>query len=169
VSRSRSTSDQSQGGERRTEATNRKIVSYLCDDEAEAAGSGYRTSSLLERGDRPLFDSIMREYPISTLLVWKTKEKVKHRARLSSATSLTDYVPDHPLEADGARRPAAPAETYIGLKGSEGRAVLDISSGSKSAPKTFVTGSEHDCSGMALGALRTSYSRTNAARRDLNS
>ena len=26
-----------------------------------------------------LFDSIMREYPISTLLVWKTKEEVKHR------------------------------------------------------------------------------------------
>ena len=26
-----------------------------------------------------LFDSIMREYPISTLLVWRTPEKVKHR------------------------------------------------------------------------------------------
>lgn len=26
-----------------------------------------------------LFDSIMREYPISTLLVWRTREKVKHR------------------------------------------------------------------------------------------
>ena len=26
-----------------------------------------------------LFDSIMREYPISTLLVWRTKAAVKHR------------------------------------------------------------------------------------------
>ena len=30
-----------------------------------------------------LFDSIMREYPISTLLVWRTREPIKHRRFIS--------------------------------------------------------------------------------------
>src|SRR5688500_18451790 len=61
----------------------RNIVYYLNDEEAE--GGGFWLPNI----QRPfvwsedqivrLFDSIMREYPIGTLLVWKTKELVKHR------------------------------------------------------------------------------------------
>ena len=58
----------------------RKIVSYLNDDEAE--GGGFWLPNIQrpfvwgEEQIGRLFDSIMREYPISTLLVWKTREAV---------------------------------------------------------------------------------------------
>jgi hypothetical protein len=74
-----------------------------------------------------LFDSIMREYPISTLLVWRTKEKIKHRKFIDtyrSAQHLSDYfVPDNEyvknLVLDGQQRCQS---LYIGLRGSyEGR------------------------------------------------
>src|SRR5690606_34742091 len=61
----------------------RKIVSYLNNDEAE--GGGFWLPNIQRpfvwREDQigRLFDSIMREYPISTLLIWKTKSPVKHR------------------------------------------------------------------------------------------
>ena len=45
-----------------------------------------------------LFDSIMRQYPISTLLVWKTKASVRRREFIKNyhdEPNLTDfYVPD---------------------------------------------------------------------------
>jgi len=45
-----------------------------------------------------LFDSIMREYPISTLLVWKTNSEIKRRKFIDcykSGLKLTDfYVPE---------------------------------------------------------------------------
>ncbi|MBK6865161.1 MAG: DUF262 domain-containing protein [Ideonella sp.] len=56
----------------------RKIVSYLNDDEADGGGfwlpNIQRPFVWNEDQIARLFDSIMREYPISTLLVWKTKE-----------------------------------------------------------------------------------------------
>ena len=81
----------------------RKIVSYLNDDESE--GGGFWLPNI----QRPfvwgedqmtrLFDSIMRQYPISTLLVWKTKEPVKHRKFIDlyhHDIKLSDYyVPDN--------------------------------------------------------------------------
>lgn len=89
-----------------------------------------------------LFDSIMREYPISTLLVWRTKESVKHRKFIDvyrSALPLSSYfVPDHDgvknLVLDGQQRTQS---LFIGLRGSyEGRELyLDMLSGEAKAPE----------------------------------
>lgn len=59
-------------------------MSYLNDDEAEGGGfwlpNIQRPFVWSEEQMARLFDSIIREYPVpSTLLVWKTKETVKHR------------------------------------------------------------------------------------------
>ena len=58
----------------------RKIVKYLNDDEAEGGGfwlpNIQRPFVWSEEQIARLFDSIMREYPISTLLVWKTRTHV---------------------------------------------------------------------------------------------
>ncbi len=88
-----------------------------------------------------LFDSIMREYPISTLLVWRTKEKIKHRKFIDNYRSgqhLSDYfVPDNEyvknLVLDGQQRSQS---LFIGLCGSyEGRELhFDILSGDPVAP-----------------------------------
>jgi uncharacterized protein with ParB-like and HNH nuclease domain len=103
----------------------RKIVSYL--DDLEAEGGGFWLPNI----QRPfvwnedqiarLFDSIMREYPISTLLAWKTKEPVKHRKFIDiyrKDIKLTDfYVADHRrsklLVLDGQQRLQS---LFIGLK-----------------------------------------------------
>jgi uncharacterized protein with ParB-like and HNH nuclease domain len=90
-----------------------------------------------------LFDSILRQYPISTLLVWKTNSSIKcrkfidnfrpeHRDHLS-----TFFVPENSkrkcLVLDGQQRLQS---LFIGLKGSyEGRELyLDILSGQIAAP-----------------------------------
>ncbi len=88
-----------------------------------------------------LFDSIMREYPISTLLIWKTRSEVRHRKFIDNYHSklrLVDfYVPENGnrkcLVLDGQQRLQS---LYIGLCGSyEGRELyLDILSGEVSAP-----------------------------------
>lgn len=74
-----------------------------------------------------LFDSIMREYPISTLLVWRTKSQVRRRKFIDNYRQnikLTDfYVPQDSktklLVLDGQQRLQS---LYIGLRGSyEGR------------------------------------------------
>lgn len=122
----------------------RKIVSYLND--AESEGGGFWLPNI----QRPfvwspeqitrLFDSIMREYPISTLLVWKTKEPVKHRRFIDNyhrQIKLTDfYVPEHRrskmMVLDGQQRLQS---LFIGLRGSyEGKELyLDITSGQADA------------------------------------
>ncbi len=88
-----------------------------------------------------LFDSILREYPISTLLIWKTKAKARHRRFIDNYRSglrLTDfYVPENDkkkcLVLDGQQRLQS---LFIGLCGSyEGRELyLDILSGEIAAP-----------------------------------
>jgi len=88
-----------------------------------------------------LFDSILREYPISTLLIWKTRAKVRHRRFIDNYRSglrLTDfYVPENDkkkcLVLDGQQRLQS---LFIGLCGSyEGRELyLDILSGEIAAP-----------------------------------
>lgn len=70
-----------------------------------------------------LFDSLMREYPISTLLVWKTTSPIRRRKFIDnyhSGLHLSDfYVPEDSgvkmLVLDGQQRLQA---LYIGLKGS---------------------------------------------------
>ena len=90
-----------------------------------------------------LFDSIMREYPISTLLVWKTKSAIRRRKFIDNfkremLTHLSEfYVPEDDkkkcLVLDGQQRLQS---LYIGLMGSyEGRELfLDILSGEIAAP-----------------------------------
>ncbi len=123
----------------------RKIVNYLNDEQAEGGGfwlpNIQRPFVWSEEQIAKLFDSIMREYPISTLLVWKTKEPVKHRKFIDlykHDIKLSSYfVPDHSrakmMVLDGQQRLQS---LFIGLKGSyEGKELyFDVMSGSVAAP-----------------------------------
>jgi hypothetical protein len=124
----------------------RKIVSYLNDDEAEGGGfwlpNIQRPFVWNEDQIARLFDSVMREYPISTLLVWKTKEQVKHRKFIDNFLpdlKLTSfYVPDNTrskmMVLDGQQRLQS---LFIGLRGSYfGRELyFDVLSGVVAAPE----------------------------------
>lgn len=89
-----------------------------------------------------LFDSIMREYPISTLLVWRTREKVKHRkfiADWKDSLKVSDaYVMENAdakgMVLDGQQRLQS---LIIGLAGSyNGRELhFDVLSGAKASPE----------------------------------
>ncbi len=88
-----------------------------------------------------LFDSILREYPISTLLIWKTTSDIRRRKFIDnwkSSLRLTDfYVPEDTkrkcLVLDGQQRLQS---LFIGLCGSfEGKELhFDILSGQVAAP-----------------------------------
>ncbi len=88
-----------------------------------------------------LFDSILREYPISTLLVWKTTSGLRRRKFIDNwknSLRLSDfYVPEDDkkknMVLDGQQRLQS---LFIGLRGSfEGRELhLDILSGEISSP-----------------------------------
>lgn len=124
----------------------RKLVSYLNNEESEWGGfwlpNIQRPFVWSEEQMSRLFDSIMREYPISTLLVWKTKEAVKHRRFIDlyhTNVKLTDYyMPDNQhakmMVLDGQQRLQT---LFIGLKGSYAGSELyfDVLSGQKAAPE----------------------------------
>lgn len=124
----------------------RKIVSYLNDDEAEGGGfwlpNIQRPFVWNEDQIARLFDSIMREYPIGTLLVWKTKEPLKHRKFIDNILPdlklTTFYVPDNTrskmMVLDGQQRLQS---LCIGLAGSYlGRELyFDALSGAMAAPE----------------------------------
>lgn len=90
-----------------------------------------------------LFDSILRQYPISTLLIWKTKDKVRRRKFIDnfkeqyrqhlSDFKVTDDDKKKCLVLDGQQRLQS---LFIGLRGSyDGKELyLDILSGQLSAP-----------------------------------
>jgi len=88
-----------------------------------------------------LFDSILREYPISTLLIWVTNSEIRRRKFIDNwkrTLRLTDfYIPSDKkkkcLVLDGQQRLQS---LFIGLKGSyEGREMFfDILSGEVAAP-----------------------------------
>lgn len=90
-----------------------------------------------------LFDSILREYPISTLLVWKTTSRIRRRKFIDNFRPVdrnhlsSFFVPDDDkkksLVLDGQQRLQS---LFIGLKGSyDGRELfLDILSGEVAAP-----------------------------------
>lgn len=88
-----------------------------------------------------LFDSIMREYPISTLLVWKTKSPIRHRKFIDHyrrSLKLSDfYVAENEnqklLVLDGQQRLQS---LFIGLRGSYERKELyfNVLSGDLAAP-----------------------------------
>ena len=89
-----------------------------------------------------LFDSIMREYPISTLLVWRTKSEVKHREFVADWTDdfkvSSAYVSSNEDEKgmvlDGQQRLQS---LIIGIKGSYNKKELhfDLLSGKASSPE----------------------------------
>jgi len=126
----------------------RRIVSCLNDDEAEGGGfwlpNIQRPFVSNEAQIERLFDSIMREYPISTLLVWKTRELVKHRKFIDNFhhdLKLTHfYVPDNTrskmMVLDGQQRLQS---LFIGLRGSylglERELYFDVLSGVTAAPE----------------------------------
>lgn len=89
-----------------------------------------------------LFDSIMREYPISTLLVWRTKASIKHRKFIDQwwyDTKVSDaYVMQNEyakgMVLDGQQRLQS---LFIGLRGSyDGRELhFNLLSGEASLPE----------------------------------
>ncbi len=128
----------------RTE-TIRKMVSYLNNEEKDG---GFWLPNIQrpfvwgEEQIERLFDSIMREYPISTLLIWKSKSSIRRRKFIDnykSTIKLTNYyVPTDEkskmLVLDGQQRLQS---LFIGLKGSfEGKELyFDILSGELAAPE----------------------------------
>jgi Protein of unknown function DUF262 len=126
----------------------RKIVSYLNDEESEGGGfwlpNIQRPFVWSEDQIARLFDSIMREYPIGALLVWKTKETVKHRKFIDNYhrdIKLTDfYQPENRhskmLVLDGQQRLQS---LFIGMRGSysdtDRELYFDVLSGDLVAPE----------------------------------
>jgi len=125
--------------------TIRRMVDYLNNEEKDG---GYWLPNIQRRfvwhedQIERLFDSIMREYPISTLLAWKTRSFIRHRKFIDhyhSDLNLADfYVPEHEgvksLILDGQQRLQS---LFIGLKGSYNRRELffDVLSGDLVAPE----------------------------------
>lgn len=119
--------------------TIRRMVGYLNNEEKDGGfwlPNIQRPFVWREEQIERLFDSILREYPISTLLVWKTKSSIKRRSFINNYRSkkkLSDYyVPADTktkmLVLDGQQRLQS---LFIGLKGSyEGKELyFDILSG----------------------------------------
>jgi hypothetical protein len=124
--------------------TIRKIVRYLNNPEKDGGfwlPNIQRPFVWKEEQMERLFDSIMREYPISTLLVWKTTAVVRRRKFIDNyrpSLKLSDfYVPDDNksklLVLDGQQRLQS---LFIGLCGSyEGRELyFDVLSGELREP-----------------------------------
>jgi uncharacterized protein with ParB-like and HNH nuclease domain len=124
----------------------RKIASYLNNPDEEGGfwlPNIQRAFVWSEEQICKLFDSILRQYPISTLLIWKTKAPVRRRKFIDNFKEehrlhLRDFrVPDDKkkkcLVLDGQQRLQS---LFIGLRGSyDGKELyLDILSGEVAAP-----------------------------------
>jgi len=125
--------------------TIRKMVTYLNNEEKYGGfwlPNIQRPFVWSEEQIERLFDSIMREYPISTLLVWRTNSKIKCRKFIDhykQSLRLFDfYVPENDrnklLVLDGQQRLQA---MFIGLKGSYEKKELffNVLSGDLAAPE----------------------------------
>lgn len=125
--------------------TFRKCVNYL-NNESENGGfwlpNIQRAFVWKEEQIERLFDSILREYPIGTLLVWKNKNKVKKRKFIDNyhdGLKLTDFYhttddKQKNLVLDGQQRLQS---LFIALKGSyNGKELfINILSGELKAPE----------------------------------
>ena len=127
--------------------TIRKFVTYIND---QSQNGGYWLPNIQrqfvwkEEQIERLYDSILREYPIGSFLIWRTKDKVKCRSFIDiykNDSKVTDfYQPENEKEKqlvlDGQQRLQS---LYIGLKGSYNKKelFLDILSGDLSAPDDF--------------------------------
>ncbi len=124
----------------------RKIVSYLNNPDEDGGlwlPNIQRPFVWSEEQICRLFDSILRQYPISTLLIWKTKMGVRRRKFIDNFREEHRHhlsifkVPDDEkkkcLVLDGQQRLQS---LYIGLRGSyDGKELyLDILSGELAAP-----------------------------------
>ena len=125
--------------------TIRKMVSYLNNDDKDGGfwlPNIQRPFVWNEEQIERLFDSIMREYPISTLLVWRTNSQIKRRKFIDTyrnTLKLTDYyvpIDNKPkmMVLDGQQRLQS---LFIGLKGSYEKKELyfDVLSGDLAAPE----------------------------------
>jgi Protein of unknown function DUF262/Protein of unknown function (DUF1524) len=124
--------------------TIRRMVGYLNNEEKDGGfwlPNIQRPFVWKEEQTERLFDSILREYPISTLLVWKTKSNIKRREFIQNykkKQKLSDFyvLEDSKIKMlvlDGQQRLQS---LFIGLKGSyEGKELyLDILSGDLTQP-----------------------------------
>jgi hypothetical protein len=125
--------------------TIRKMVSYLNNEEKDGGfwlPNIQRPFVWNEDQIERLFDSIMREYPISTLLIWRTNSSIRRRRFIDNykhTLKLTDYyipVDDKQkmMVLDGQQRLQS---LFIGLKGSYEKKELyfDVLSGDLVAPE----------------------------------
>ena len=113
--------------------TIRKFVSYLNNPDEQGGfwlPNIQRLFVWKEEQIEKLYDSILREYPIGTLLVWKTKSAIKRRKFIDNyhiGMRLISDVPqdDHPkmMVLDGQQRLQS---LFIGLKGSYDKKELFI-------------------------------------------
>jgi hypothetical protein len=123
----------------------RKFVGYLNNDDQDGGfwlPNIQRPFVWSENQIERLFDSILREYPIGSLLIWKTKSKIRRRRFIDNYKSdikLTDfYVPEDSkqkmLVLDGQQRLQS---LFIALKGSYNKKELciDVLSGDLTAPE----------------------------------
>lgn len=124
--------------------TIRKFVGYLNNTEEQG---GYWLPNIQrpfvwkEDQIEKVYDSILREYPIGTLLVWKTKSKIRRRKFIDNyydnVRLVNFYVPEDEnvkmLVLDGQQRLQS---LFIGLKGSYNKKelYLNILSGDLKAP-----------------------------------
>lgn len=121
-------------------------ISWINDEEADGGGLWLPNIQRLfvwsEEQIERLFDSIMRQYPISTLLFWRSRESVKCRRFIDQYYPNIDlktlYRPEDRrtkrMVLDGQQRLQS---LYIGLKGSyEGRVLhIDVTSGVPRSPE----------------------------------
>jgi len=123
----------------------RKFVKFLNNEEEQGGfwlPNIQRPFVWKEEQIERLYDSILREYPIGTLLIWKTKSNIKRRKFIDNYKKniplSTYFVPQDKTQKmmvlDGQQRLQA---LYIGLKGSYGakELYLDIFSGELVAPE----------------------------------
>jgi hypothetical protein len=122
----------------------RKFVSFLNNKEKDG---GYwlpniqRSFVWKEEQIERLFDSILREYPIGTLLVWKTKSKIRRRKFIDNYKAGSKLTDSYELEDDKQKMLVLDGQQrlqslFIGLLGSyEKRELcLDVLSGDLVAP-----------------------------------
>ena len=106
--------------------TIRKFVGYLNNPEKDGGfwlPNIQRAFVWKEEQIERLYDSILREYPIGTLLIWKTKDSIKRRKFIDvykHSIKLTDFYHTEDDEVkmlvlDGQQRLQS---LFIGLRGS---------------------------------------------------
>ena len=126
--------------------TIKSIVSDINNEESDGGGLWLPNIQRLfvweEEQIEKLFDSIMRRYPLPSMMLWKTREPIRHRKFIDQYHESFDlkslYRPDNKklkrLVLDGQQRLQS---FYIGLKGSINGKVLkfDLLSGNIKNPE----------------------------------